>query len=339
MTVHREHGIEREDPYYWLNQKENPEVIAHLEAENAYCAAHQAHLADTRKVLYDEMLGRIQEADTSAPVHRSGYWYYTRTQEGLAYSIHCRKKGTMEASEEIYLDENVLADGLKYFKMIGMTVSPDHTHVAWLADIDGGERFVLYVKNLETNQILPEQITELKWGLAWAADNETLFFCRSDDAQRPHKIFRWNIHSATTDEVEVCHEPDERYFMTVSTTRDHAWVLLGCHSKQTSLIRAVSGLQPTSEPVIIRERKPEVEYHVAHRDGYFYILLNDDAKNFKIVRRLSGDVTAPEEEVVAHNEQVYLTDWMRFKTTWSSLNALRAYLEDGSLTSTREPPN
>ena len=214
----------------------------------------------------------------------------------------------MDAEEEVYLNLNELAEGHDYFHMNGMTVSPDHHFVAWLADTDGGERFILHVKDLRSGTILESRIHDLKWSLAWAADSRTLFYCKSDAAQRPYKIFRWHIKHPTSSEVEVLHEPNERYFLHVSTTRDHQWVLLGCHSKQTSTVHAVDANEPEKHPQLIRPRKDNVEYHVGHRKGEFYILHNDGAQNFMIVKR---DVTADhnaEEIVVAHQEDVYLTD-------------------------------
>lgn len=308
MTIHNEHGIPREDPYYWLKNKETDAVIEHLKAENEYCESLQGHHADLRKELYTEMLGRIQETDASSPTRRGDYWYYSRTEEGLSYPIYCRKKGSVDAEEEVYLDQNVLAKDHEYFHMNGLTVSPDHHFVAWLADTDGGERFVLHVKDLRTGTVLDSKIHDLKWSLAWAADSRTLFYCKSDAAQRPYKIFRWHIERPTTDELEVLHEPNERFFLHVGATRDHQWVLLGCHSKQTSTVHVVDANEPETPPQLVRPRKDNVEYHVGHRKGEFYILHNDGAQNFMIVKRAVAASSDTEVVVVPHQKEVYLTD-------------------------------
>jgi oligopeptidase B len=306
--THTEHGIERVDEYYYLNNKEDQQVLAHLTSENEYFGKQMDHTSTLKGQLYDEMLGRIQETDASAPVHRNGYWYYSRTVDGLPYTIYCRKKESLDAQEEIYLDVNTLAEGKEYYNVQTLAVSPDHRYVAWLEDIDGAERFTLRVVDLHNGVELPETITALKWSLAWASDSQTVFFVRGDQAQRPYKICRWRITEPAETEEEVYHEPDERFFLGVSTTRDRAWVVLSAQSKQTSEIHVINAHRPQEAPRMVLPRAHAVEYHLTHRHGTFYLRTNaENSTNFKVVC-LPADGSSQEiVEWVAHDPETMIT--------------------------------
>src|SRR6202171_4190084 len=201
------HGDRRDDPYYWLREKDNPEVIAYLEAENSYADAVMAPSAALQEKLYREIVGRVQETDTSAPTYFKGWWTYTRSVEGLDYEIYCRRPGSMDAAgraqgalqgvEEIILDGNELAKGHEYFDLGYGERSPDENFVAYAVDIDGSERHELRVRALPSGKDLTDIITEVYYGAAWAADSRTFFYSRPDNAMRPYQIWRHVLGTPT----------------------------------------------------------------------------------------------------------------------------------------------
>lgn len=285
MTIH---GHTRIDEYYWLREKTNPDVLAHLEAENAYTQAMMAHTAVLQNQLYEEMVGRIQETDSSAPVWHGGYYYYNRTEAGQQYAIHCRKPGSLEAPEEILLDENALAAGQPYFRLGAFAISPDHRLLAYTSDTTGGERYTLFVKDLATGDLLPDQIANVGYSLQWANDNRTLFYSVQDAAWREYQILRHVLGQETAVNPLIFHEPDERYWVSLDKTKDRAYLLLQSNSKETSEVWALDADQPLGEFRLIEGREPNRRYSVEHRNGRFYILTNDNAPNYRIV-------TAPAE--------------------------------------------
>ena len=309
--VHTEHGVERPDPWHWIKDREDPDTVALLEAENAYNEAMTAHTTGLRKALYDEMLARIQEDDSSVPVLDGGWWTYSRTEEGKPYAIHCRKHGDLDADEQIVLDENALAEGHKYFRLEAMAIAPDHSRVAWLQDLDGAERFTLHVKDLRTGQV--ELIAEgLKWSLTWAADSRTLFATRADHAQRPHQVWRFDANGEH-EPVMVLEEPDERFFVGVDHTRDRAFVLLEIGSKITSEIHLVDGHAPASAPRVVWPRREDVLYDVVHHTGTLYVRTNDAGRNFRAVSVPAAEPSAKPVEVRPHDPDVYLTGLQSFR--------------------------
>ncbi len=304
--VHTEHGIQRPDPYHWLKDPKDPATIAYLTAENEHTAAAMAHTDALRKTLYEEMLGRIQEDDTSAPVQRGMWWYYHRTVAGKAYPIHARRRGSMDGEEQVILDENTLAEGQAYLSVQSLTVSPDHRYVAWLQDDDGAERFRLRVRDLRTGAILPDVATGLKWSLAWAADGRTLFYTRGDDAQRPHQIWRAHL-AAPGDDALVLHEPSALFFLSVRRTRDDRWVVLRIASKVTTELHVVDAHAPATAPRRVWPRRLGVEASLSSGHGALYILTNaDGATNFKLLSLPADQPSAPPTEVVAHDADVLL---------------------------------
>ena len=187
------HGDTRVDNYLWLRDRTNPDAIAYLEAENAYTEQVMAPLKPLQETLYSEILGRIQETDLSVPVRRDDYFYYTRTEEGKAYAIYCRKHGSLDAPEEILLDANALAAGEKYFRLGNFAVSPDHRLLAYSADVEGDEAYTIYVKDLAAGELLPDRIPNTYYTLEWANDNRTFFYTTLDLARRPYRVFRHQL--------------------------------------------------------------------------------------------------------------------------------------------------
>jgi len=304
--VHNDHGIARPDSYHWLKDRTDPATIAYLEAENAYTVASMDGLQSLRKSLYDEMLGRIIEDDTSAPYPYGGYWYYTRTVAGKAYTIYCRKQGSLDAEEEVILDVNVLGEGQKYISLSGMAVSPDHRYLAWLQDDDGAERFRLRVRDLQTGETLEHEVHPCKWGITFAADSRTIFYTRADHAQRPHQVWRHDIFTSADEDVMVYHDPDERFFVSPWMTRDHRYVVVQSGSKVTTEICVLPAATPTAELVTVWPRQQGVEASFSHGNGTFYFRTNKDAVNFKLLSRPADQPDAPMSEVVAHDPESLL---------------------------------
>jgi oligopeptidase B len=286
------HGDIRVDDYFWLrdDERKDPEVIAYLEAENAYTKAVMQPTEALQEQLYREMLGRIQQTDLSVPERIGEYYYYSRTIEGQQYPILARRKGSLEAPEEVMLDQNEMAQGTRYFRLGLTRVSPDARLLAFTVDTTGAERFTLMVKDLATGEILPDRIGPVSYSLQWAADNRTLFYTVGDAANRPYKVLRHTLGSTAPD-VEIAHEPDELFRIGVSKTKDGKYLLIGSGSFDADEYRYLSADQPNGEWKLIRPRQQGVEYSVEHHDGRFVITTNaDGARDFKVV---TAPATAP----------------------------------------------
>ncbi len=305
------HGDERIDPYYWLSDRENPEVIDYLKAENAYTDSQTKHTQALQQTLYDEMLGRIQETDLSVPYRYGDYYYYSRTEEGQAYSIYCRKKESLEAAEEVLLDENTLAKGHEYFSLGDYDVSPNHLLLAYSTDTQGDERYTLRFQTIETKEDFSESISDTGGGV-WANDNRTFFYLRLDEANRPAQVWKHRLGTSPEQDVLIYDETDDAYFLSLSVTRSEAYILLSADSKITSEVRFLDANQPDGEFRIVHPREKGVEYGVAHHPGTgsnnrFYIVTNDQAINFKL---MTAPVSSPQKEqwetLIPHREDIML---------------------------------
>jgi len=282
MTVH---GDTRIDNYFWLRDRKDPDTIAYLEAENAFTKEKLQHTEALQATLYAEMLGRMQQTDLSVPVKRDEYFYYTRTEEGKQYAIHCRKKGT--SPEEILLDCNQLADGHKYFRLGAFIASPNHRLLAYSVDFEGDEKYTVRVKNLDTGELLADEIPNTSSTLEWAADNATFFYTILDEALRPYKILRHAL-GVTADPL-IYHEPDERFTVDLSSTRSRAYIFININSSLTSEVRYLRKDQPTGDFDILLPRVYETEYDATHRGDSFFIRTNDGAKGFRVVEASVSD--------------------------------------------------
>jgi len=287
-----QHGETRVDDYFWLREKDNPEVRAYLEAENAWTKAQMRDAAQLEQRLYREIVGRIQETDSSAPL-RSGPWlYYSRTLAGKQYKLYCRKLASGGA-EELLLDANALAGDHAYFQLGVFEPSPDHTLLAWSVDTVGDEDFTTLVKDLRTGVVLLDRISNTYYSLEWAADNRTFFYNILDAARRPFKVFRHTLGDDPTGDVELHHETDERFEVDISRTRDRAFLLLEIHSHRTSEVRALRSDQPGGAFQPIVPRVQGVEMDASHHAGRWYIRSSDGAPNFRLV---SAPVENPARE-------------------------------------------
>jgi oligopeptidase B len=303
------------DNYFWLRDRDNPEVIAYLEAENDYTEASMSHAKDLQEKLYNEMVGRIKETDLSVPVKVGDYYYYSREEKGKQYEIYCRKAGSLEAEEEILLDLNKLAEGHDFLRLGAYEVSDDHRLLAYAIDTVGNERYTLHVKDLTTGQLYPETIDNLSGDVEWAADNRTIFYTVPDDAWRPYRLYRHVLDTDPTKDVLVYEESDDKFWMDVGKTKDKKYLLIGSGSKVTSEYRYLPTDDPTGEFTIIQPRVHEMEYEVYHHGGYFYIVTNaDGAKNFKLVKT-SVETPGKEfwEEVIPYDRKVKIDGLDVFK--------------------------
>ncbi|MGQ0714000.1 MAG: S9 family peptidase [Gemmatimonadaceae bacterium] len=308
------HGDVMVDNYFWIRNRQDPEVITHLEAENAYTAAVTKHIEPLQETLYKEMLGRIKQTDLSVPVRRDSFYYYTRTEEGKQYQIHARKKGSLEAPEEILLDENVMAAGKRYFRLGGTAISPDHRLYAFLVDTAGSEHFTLVVKNIARNAMLPDQIADVHFGLVWANDNRTIFYTRTDSAQRPDRIFRHTLGMPGSSDVMVHSQPDVLFGLGVTKTKDQRYVLIGDESFTQSTWYYVDAFRPGDSVKVIAAGRPDVEYSVEHHGTHFYIRTNDGATNFKLVRAPDRDPRPSNwQTVIPQRDSVLLADFDVFR--------------------------
>jgi len=284
------HADRRVDPYYWLRDKENPEVIAYLEAENAYADAVMADTAELRDRLYREIVGRVQETDYSAPTFYKGWWSYTRTVEGLDYEIYCRKRGSMEAPEEVILDANELAKGHEYFELGYVERSPDENLVAYAVDTDGSELHELRFRELAAGRDLDDVLRGVYYGAAWSADSRTFFYARPDAAMRPYQIWRHRLGTAPEQDVLVLQEDDERFELSVEPSKSERFILITSASQVTSECRFLSSDAPEGELVMVEPRRADIEYSVDHQEDRFLILTNDGASNFRL---MAAPVSSP----------------------------------------------
>lgn len=302
------HGDQRIDDYFWLRESENPQAIAYLEAENAYTQKMMQHTEALQTKLYDEMLARIQETDLSVPVRKDDYYYYSRTEEGKAYSIQCRKKGSLDAPEEVLLDQNELAKEHEFFSLGVFQISPNHQILAYSVDTSGSEQYTLFFLDLNTFELYSENIPETSFSLTWGNDNQTVFYTKIDDANRPYQLFRHTLKSQITEDVLIYHEPDDTYHLYVGTTRSEAYILMSLSSSITTEIHYLDANNPKGDFQLIHPRTTGMEYDVDHHSDYFYIVTNDEATNFKLVKT---PVATPNKEnwqtVIPHREDVMLT--------------------------------
>lgn len=302
------HGVTLKDDYAWLREKMDPAVTAYLEAENAYTEHCMAHTKDLQEKLYKEMLGRIKEDDRSVPYRKGNYWYYTRTEEGKAYAIHCRKKGNLEAQEEIILDENALAEGHEFFDLGDLEISTNEELMAYTVDYKGAEKYALQVKNLQTGELHVDQVVDIYEDIEWANDNATLYYVRLEEGtQRPYKLFRHTLGQTGEDPL-VFHEPDDSFFLSVSKARDDQYLFIDLNSMITSEVHAVDANDPQATPRCFAKRSHGIEYSISHHEGWFYIVTNKDALNFRLLRCPvpEGTISLDDpslETVIAHSPE------------------------------------
>lgn len=330
----RIHSTELHDDYAWLRDKENARTLAYLNAENAYTAAMMADTEELQKELYDEILSHIKEDDVSVP-YRDGEWeYLVRTEKGLQYPRYCRRPAGAAASlnstevipaEKVILDVNQLAEGQAFMAIGDSAMSPDGRLLAYTTDNTGFRQYTLHIKDLATGELLADT-AERVGSLAWASDSKTLFYSTEDDqTKRQDRVFRHKVGDAAPADVQVFHEPDERFNLGVGRTRDRRYLILGIGSHTTSESWFLDAAAPEGEFRLIAPRVDDEEYYVDHRNGFFYIRSNRDAEQFRLVRT-RVDATAREnwQEILPEHKDAPLEDFDLFQSFF-----VAAYRERG----------
>jgi oligopeptidase B len=277
------HGDERVDEYGWLREKTSAETLSYLEAENAYADALTKPTETLAKQLYDEMLGRIKQTDVNVPYRKDGYFYYSRTVEGKQYPIHARKKGSLEAEEEILLDVNQLAEGKKFMSVGAMQVSDDTNLLAFTTDDNGYRQYKLHVKDLRTGKVT-ENLAERIGSVEWAKDNKTLFYTVENDAKRQSRVFRRVVDESAELVPELIYdERDELYDVWVERTLSGDFIFIVSDSKTTNEVRLIDASKPNVGPVVMVPRKTDHKYYPDHRGDRFYFVTNDVGINYRVV--------------------------------------------------------
>lgn len=293
------HGMTRIDDYYWLRDRNDPETMKYLRAESDYLEEMMQHTQPLQERLFAEMKGRIQETDSSVPERRGDYFHYERHEAGKQYPIFCRKKGAPDAPEEILLDQNQLAEGKTFCNISGFEASPDGSKLAYLVDFGGNEVYTLYIKDLSSGEFFPETIGNVmgsayeRTGIEWANDSKTIFYVTLDETLRPNKLFRHETGTDPTNDVLICQEEDEQFFLFIYKTRDGAFLITYHYSTNTREMRFLDANNPAGELRILQPRTEGLEYSAAHHKGRFFITNNDGAANFKLS---VAPVSAPGKE-------------------------------------------
>ncbi len=304
VTAHVEHervhhGDRVQDPFEWLRDKDDPAVIAHLEEENAYAEAMTSHLQPLRAQIFDEIRSRTQETDLSVPEAYRGWWYYTRTFEGKQYPAQCRvptvsglqgsgrpqlEPGVTPEGEQLLLDGNVEAQGHEFFALGAFEVTTDGRRIAYAVDVEGDERFALRVRDIETDTVIDDMVTDIGYGAVWSLDGRYIFYTRMDESWRPHQVWRHEVGAPAHGDVLVFEEPDERFWMGIGSSRDDAWVIIQVGSKLTSEVWLLDAATPLGAPHLVAPRRHGVEYDVEPAGDRLLIVHNANHPDFELAQ-------------------------------------------------------
>lgn len=331
------HEDVRIDNYYWMNDREDQEVITHLEKEKTYHEQMTAHTKDFETSLFEEMKARIKEDDTSVPYKKDGYWYMTRYEKGKEYPIYSRKKESLDADEEILFDCNKMAEGHEFFNLGGFSISPDNSLAVFSIDTVSRRKYTLQVKNLKTGELLEDKIDNTTGSAVWANDNETFFYSKKDEVTlRADKIFKHKL-SASEDGL-VFNETDETFSAYVYKSKSKKYIIIGSYSTLTTEIRTLNASEPDGKFKIFHPRTRGLEYSVSHYGNDFYVLTNkDEATNFKLMKVAEGNTKAENwKDFIPHRAEVLLEGVDIFKDYYvvserkNGLNELKIVRWDGS---------
>ena len=333
------HNDTRIDNYYWLNDREDEEVISYLNEENTYFEEMTRHTKDFEAELFEEMKSRIKEDDESIPFKKKGYFYITRFEKGGQYPIHSRKKGSLDAKEEILFNVNEMAKDFEYYSLKGVSVSPNNQLVVFGVDTISRRQYTLQFKNLETGEIYPDKIENTTGSASWANDNKTVFYAKQDETTlRSDKIYRHVLGTNTSEDIEVFHEVDDTFGTFVYKTKSTRFMIIGSYSTVSTEYQFLDADNPTGKFTIFQPRERDLEYGISHYDGHFYILTNKDkATNFKLMK--SNETQTLKEhwvDVIPHREDVLLEDVSIFinhlvlEERSNGLNKIRVIRWDGS---------
>lgn len=312
----KKHKEVRVDNYFWLNDRENPEVIDYLNQENAYYESMTAHTKDFQKALYEEMKARIKEDDESVPYFYNGYYYITRFETGKDYPIYSRKKGSLTADEEILFNCNELAVGHNYFKLGGLSISPNNKFISFGLDIVGRRIYTIQIKNLETGEIFSDKIENATGSSVWANDNNTIFYTKQDEVTlRSDKVFKHKLNTDSVNDVLVFEETDDTFNVSVGKEKSRKYLVISSGSTLTTEYRTLNSDNPDGEFTIFQPRVRGLEYSISHYEDHFYILTNKDkATNFKLMKTPENATGKKNwKDLIPHREDVLLEDIEIFK--------------------------
>ena len=339
------HGDVRVDEWYWLRDRDDPEVMRYLEAENAYMEEQTGHLATLRETLFQEFKARIQETDESPPVFWGGHWYSTRTVEGLEYEIHVRRTGSLEAAETVLLDENELAAGKEFFELRAFEPSPDHTLLAYGVNYDGSDDCDILFRDLERKRDTDDVVSGTHGDIEWANDNQTVFYVTVDPALRPHQVWRRKLGQPADSAVLIYEEPDERFRVHLSKSRSQRFIFMSNDSSTSDETWVLPADEPDGTFMLIEARQPDVLYSVNHHEDRFLITTNaDGAVNFKLCE---APIDAPGREnwreVIAHRDDTRILgvspfkDFLVVSERGGAVMKLRLMQPDGALSDIEQP--
>jgi len=324
------------DPWAWLGDRNDPDTVAYLEAENAYSDAWFAQHTGLIDTIFGEIKARVQETDLSAPVRKDDWWYVTRTEEGASYAIHCRGASAAQAIEQVLLDENAEAAGHEYFSVNAFDVNAQHTMLAWSSDTDGSEQYTMHLRDLTTGVDRDEHLTGTTWGgTAWAADGNTLFYVTADEQMRPYRVWRHSLGTSQVDDTMVFEEADERFYVYVDLSRSGEWIVIETASKVSSEVHLIPADDPTATAIVVRERVVDIEYGLDHWGDKWVVLTNENATDFRVMTAPLGQ---PGEwtELVAHEPGRRITSVEAFADhlvlhEWANAQPrIRVLFRDGS---------
>ncbi|GGD10332.1 S9 family peptidase [Hyunsoonleella pacifica] len=308
LTIHNDTRI---DNYYWLNERENNEVLDYLHAENAYTKAMMKHTERFQEALFEEMKSRIKENDTSVPYKLNGYLYITRFETGKDYPIYTRKKETLDDKEEIMFDCNKMAKNHTYFRLGGISISSDNTMAAFSTDIVSRRQYTIKIKNLKTGEVYQDEIKNTTGSITWANDNKTLFYTKKDEETlRSHKIYKHVLGTKTSEDTEVYHETDETFNTYIYKTKSKKYLVIGSSSTLSTEYRILNADTPDENFKVFQKRSKDLEYSIAHFEDSFYVVTNaDESTNFKLCKTPETN-TAKENwaDIIPHREGVLLED-------------------------------
>lgn len=315
-----QHGITRNDPYFWMRHREDPEVLRYLSAESDYLEEVMQHTVPLQEKLFVEMVARIKEADVSAPERNGEYYYYTRTEAGKQYPVFCRSKERNGNAEEILLDQNKLAEGSTFCRIGAFSISPDAKKLAYSIDADGSENCTIYIKDLEKD-ILHAGVIQNTWGdvythrgVEWSADSQIFFYVTLDSAQRPYKLYRHVLGDDPVKDVLLFHEEDDTFFLYLEKTRSGAYIMTYHHATTTREMRFLPSDQPMGPFLPLQKRIHGVEYHATHQGDSFWITINENALNFKLMRTPTQHITKEHwQEVIPEREDTLLEEVQGFE--------------------------
>lgn len=322
MTIH---GDTRVDNYYWMKlsdeqkKAENPDeqtkkVVDYLEAENEYTKKVLGHTSEFQNELFDEIVGRIKQTDMSVPYQKDGYFYITRYEEGKEYPIHARKKGTLKNDEEILLDVNVLAKDFEFYNLGGMSISSNNRILAYSEDTLSRRIYTIKFKDLQTGEMLVDEVPNSSGSAVWANDNKTIFYAQKDEALRSFKIFRHTIGTSASEDVEIFHESDETFSAFVYKTKSKKYIVIGSYATVSQEYRILDANDPNGEFKLFQERERNLEYGIAHYADHWFIKTNLEAKNFRLMKCGENATTKDNwSEVIAHRNEVLLESLDIFK--------------------------